>query len=127
MRTPVIFQFCLSRSEKYAGELEDILGEARVALESAELPGLTTEETHAKREGKLGPEWLPILTATLSAPAVLLAIRAVRDVLKEKISKDKKLSIKISANKGEVLIDSSNISEDKLGEIIRHLTPQSER
>ena len=121
MRTHVKFAFELSEPEAYTGELENIVTDARVALESADIPGLTTKETQQKRDGKLGPEWLPVLTALLSAPAVLLAIRAVRDVLKEKIKKIKKLSIKISTEQGEAVLNSENVDDEQIKEIIRLL------
>ena len=63
MRTHVKFAFELSEPEAYTGELENIVTDARVALESADIPGLTTKETQQKRDGKLAPEWLPVLTA----------------------------------------------------------------
>ena len=85
MRAHVKFAFELSEPEAYAGELESIATDVRVALESAEIPGLTTKKTQQKRDGTTGSNWIPVVTALLSAPAVLLAIRAVRDVLKEKI------------------------------------------
>jgi len=111
MRTHVKFEFELSKPEAYAGELENIVSDARIALESADIPGLTTKETHQKRDGKLGAEWLPVVTALLSAPAVLLAINVVRDLLKEKIKKIKKLSIKITTEQGEVIINSENVDD----------------
>jgi hypothetical protein len=124
MRTHVKFAFELGEPEAYAGELESIVMDARIALESAGIPGLTTEETQQKRDGKLGAEWLPVVTALLSAPAVLLAIRAVTDVLKEKIKKIKKLSIRISTEQGEAVFNSENIGDKQIKEIIQLLQIQ---
>jgi hypothetical protein len=99
-----------------ARELESAIHTVKTELERQ---GLSVQENYAERSGTLGPEWLPILTAILSGPAVLVSIRAIRDVLKTYLVHHGSLTVTVKRNGNQIVLDAKNIdsvSESKIAE-----------
>ncbi|MGF1615178.1 MAG: hypothetical protein ACFCVA_15085 [Gammaproteobacteria bacterium] len=70
------------------------------------------EKPSEPKEGTLGVEWLPILTAVLSAPTAVVLANAVRDWMRYR---KKKLRIVISKPDGTHLtVESENIPPNEL-------------
>ena len=87
-------------------EEEDVL-DLKDWLENADVAGLSVTETSEQREGTMGPEWVPILTALLSGPAVIVLANAVRDWVKYRKKKLKAVIVK--ADGTSITIESENM------------------
>ena len=122
MSTELEITIDLGMPEAYDGELDDIVEELRKTLDDQDFVRGPVREVAAPANKKLAAEWLPVLEVALSAPAILLAIKAARDVVIEKIKKNKKLKITFKTKNGSVTLDALNIEEGKIEKVANALT-----
>ena len=106
------------RHSDSARELERAV---QVAKREFERNGVIVSETHIERPATLGPEWVPILTAVLSTPAVLIGIRAIRDVLKSWLQEHATLSVTLKRDGMELTVNAKNIDSLAEREIAKSL------
>jgi hypothetical protein len=113
-------EFDLAEDEHYPGELEEITLAAKHELEQQ---NVIADETHRINEGKLGPEWLPVLSVLLSGPAVLLAVQAIRDVAKSALAKERAVRVTLKRGDKECLLTFDNIDAKTVKDILKQLDP----
>jgi hypothetical protein len=86
-----------------------------------ERSGIVVRETYVNHEDTLGPEWLPVLSVILSGPAVLLAIRAIRDTLKSYFENNGSITVTIKRDGQEIRLNADNINVLSADKIISSL------
>jgi len=102
-------------------ELEECTLDLKTEIEQSGTFGISVSETQQKNDGMLGPEWLPVLTAILSAPVAIKAIEGLIRLLQDWMRRRKPISISLKGPKGKYTLTADNMSADEMKRIAEKL------
>jgi len=99
-------------------DIESLVLEIKDEVEQSDTFGISLSETQQKNKGTLGPEWLPVLTAVLSAPVATLAVKGLIITLQDWLRRRKPVTITIEGPKGNYTITSVNMSGEEIERVV---------
>jgi hypothetical protein len=95
-------------------DLEELVLELKAEIEQSSNYSIPVNETQGHNEGALGPEWLPVLTAILSAPVAIQTVKSLFNIIGDWIKRRKPVMITIEGPKGKYVITGENMSGDEI-------------
>lgn len=119
--TKITLDFAMWSQDQVPDQFKILESAVHLVKDDLERSGISVKETYSNPQGTLGPEWLPVLTAILSGPAILLSIRAIRDVLKTYLTNRSSLTVIVKKDGKEVTLDARNIDSVSEHEIAAYL------
>jgi hypothetical protein len=99
-------------------ELESIVLELKDEIEQATRFETPVSETHVQNEGTLGPEWVPVLVAVLSAPVAVEMTKGILSIVQDWLSRRKPVKITFHGPKGSYAITGENVGARDLSEVV---------
>ena len=105
-----------------AKKLEELVLELKDEIEHSSSFGPSISETHRKNDGTLGPEWVPVLTAILSPPIAVEAVKGLVTIVCDWMRRRKPVTVTIEGPKGRQIITGTNMTGDEIGKIVTKIT-----
>jgi hypothetical protein len=98
-------------------ELEEITLELKDEIEQSNIFGVSVNETQKHNAGTLGPEWLPVLAAILSAPVAIEATKGLVTIALDWLRRRKLVGITLKGPKGEYVIKGEGLTGDEIAKV----------
>lgn len=114
-------RFADSGNTNASTSLEEVVKLTKDEMLSNDQADFIVRETFVDRPGRMGPEWLPVLTAILSAPAVLLAIEEMFKIIKARLADSPSLIVTLANGPTTVTITSYSADRMSASEIAQAL------
>jgi hypothetical protein len=122
MTTEISLSVVAEHTEIPSAEVEQAVLELKQEIEHGSNFSIPVNETQEKREGTLGPEWLPILVAILASPVVVEGMKGLIQIVNDWLKRRRPFKVILKGPKGSYTISGNNITPDDLASIARNIT-----
>jgi phage/plasmid-associated DNA primase len=118
MGPTLVLSATLTEPGANSADLENSVLELKDQIEHS-LEGIVINETHKKNDGALGPEWLPVLTAILSAPVAIEMVKGVVTIVLDWMRRRKNVTLTIEGPNGKHVFSGTNLSGEEISQIAK--------